>query len=60
MELLEEDGVSEGDVTLEDDGMPLLEMKVMLEDGAMTEEGLRVKLAEIFVRKPVDAPVPEG
>lgn len=30
------------------------------EDGAMPEEGLRVKLAEGLVRKPVDAPVPVG
>lgn len=30
------------------------------EDSTIPEEGLRVKLAERFVRKPVDAPVPVG
>lgn len=42
----EEGAVSEADATRE--------------DGAMPEECLTVKLAEAFVRKPVDAPVPMG
>ena len=36
------------------------EADVALDDGAMPEEGLRVKLADGFVRKPVDAAVPMG
>ena len=30
------------------------------DDGTIAEDGLGVKLAEGFVRKPVDAPVPMG
>lgn len=64
VELLEEGAAPEGDATLEDGAMPedcaLPDVNVALEDGTMAEEGLRVKLAESFVRKPVDAPVPVG
>ena len=38
----------------------ILEADAALEDGTMPEEGLRVKLADGFVRKPVDAAVPVG
>ena len=44
--MLKEGAVPEAEATPEDDVMP--------------EEGLRVKLAEGFVRKPVDAAVPVG
>lgn len=43
--MLEKDAVPEGDATTEVGAMP---------------EGLRVKLAEGLVRKPVDTPVPVG
>ena len=39
---------------------PALEIGRMLDEGAMPEEGLRVKLADGLVRKPVDAAVPMG
>lgn len=43
---------------LEDGGV--LEMAAAPEEGTIIGEGLRVKLAEGFVRKPVDAAVPVG
>ena len=36
------------------------EADAALGDGAMPEEGLRVKLADGLVKKPVDAAVPMG
>ena len=57
-----EDVVPETDATLEDGAMPeesaVPAADATPEDGAMPEVGLRVKLAEGFVRKPVDVPVP--
>ncbi len=50
------------DATLEDGTMlkdgAVPEAEATPEDDEMPEEGLRVKLAEGFVRKPVDAAVP--
>ena len=51
MKLAAEDELSEGDAALDDGTMP--------EDGAIAEEGFKTKLAEVFVKNPVDGAVPE-
>ena len=38
----------------------VLEVYAMPEDGTTAEEGFGLKLANVFVKKPVDAPVPIG
>ena len=52
----EVDATAVGDTILEESIVP--EEDTTLEDDAIPEDGLRVKLAEGFVRKPVDPPVP--
>ena len=56
------DVLPDGDATLDDGTMPTegaaLEVDAMLEDGAINEEGFRTKLAEVFVKNPVDGAVP--
>ena len=57
MKLSAEDVLPEGDATLDDGTMPP-ECAVLEKEAIPEDEGFRTKLAEVFVKNPVDGAVP--